>query len=82
MCAGAGTSLQIICELFRPFRKISQTVIRISIVIPLPLFVLGFGGLSRTIYPVLLCHLALVLDLEMYLKMFLTSPAVAMLKTD
>ena len=45
-------------------------------------FCFGFFGLSRTSPPMQLRHFAPVLDLEMYLKMCLTSPAVAMLKTN
>ena len=39
---------QIICELRQPFRKISQTVVRISTVIPLFIFVFGLFEVIRT----------------------------------
>ena len=36
--------MQIICELLQPLKKISQTVVRISIAIPLYIFLSGFRG--------------------------------------
>ena len=64
---------EIFCELLQPFRKVSQSVFRVSIVVPL-FFVLSFL-VNRDSFLVLDRHFALLLDL---LKIDLTSPAVAM----
>ena len=75
MCAGAGTSVssRFSVNASNHFKKVSQSVSRCSIVVPLFIFVLGFS-LNRASFLVPDRHFALLLDLKMYL----TSPAVAM----
>ena len=48
---------EIFCELHLPFRKVSQSVSRCSIVIPLFIFVLGFGWIA----PVSWCPIVIAL---------------------
>ena len=75
---------QIVCEILQPLRKISQTVVRISIVIPLFVFFLERERREVLVYLVCLAPVSLKPDRHVALRLDLmrTCPATSMLRTN